>query len=314
MSKKAFVTGCSGFIGSHLSEALVNLGWEVIGVDCFNDNYSRKIKEANMKFLLSQPRFIFLQDDLMDIQLDSYLKDIDYVFHQAGQPGVRGSWGSQFDNYVSNNILVTQRLLESAKKYNIKKFVYASSSSVYGNTKRFPTSELVLPKPFSPYGLTKLAAENLCGLYYENYGVPVVSLRYFTVFGPRQRPDMAISRFINLINEGRSLDIFGDGKQKRDFTYVEDIVRANIFAANSKVEGEVFNVGSGNPVELIEVINSLEKKIGKKAKLNYISNQRGDVRDTSADSSKIEEMLGFKPSVDLEVGLAKQVEYALGRG
>ena len=309
MSKKAFVTGCSGFIGSHLSEALVDLGWEVIGVDCFNDNYSRNIKEANMKFLLLQPSFRFISDDLMNIQLNSYLEDIDFIFHQAGQPGVRGSWGSQFDTYVTNNILVTQRLLESAKKHNIKKFVYASSSSVYGNTKKFPTSELHLPKPFSPYGLTKLAAENLCGLYYENYGVPVVSLRYFTVFGPRQRPDMAISQFINLINEGDTLDIYGDGKQKRDFTYVEDIVRANILAANSKVEGEVFNVGSGNPVELIEVINSLEKKIGKKAKLNYINKQKGDVRDTYADSSKIEEMLGFRPLVDLETGLEKQVEY-----
>ncbi len=309
MSKKALVTGCAGFIGSHLSEALIQSGWEVIGIDCLTNNYESKIKEANISSFLSSPDFKFIREDLMEVQLEEYLEGVDYIFHLAAQPGVRGSWGKQFDIYIRNNVLATQRLLEAAKNCRIKKLVYASSSSVYGSTNVFPMHEFHLPRPFSPYGLTKIAAENLCHLYCRNFGVPVVSLRYFTVYGPRQRPDMAISIFIKSIYAGLPITLYGDGRQMRDFTYVDDIVRANILAAQSAVEGEMFNVGSGQPIELLKVVRMLEGKIGKEVQLNFVPDQKGDVRDTYADISKIKHILGFEPEINLEEGLANQVEY-----
>jgi len=309
MSKRALVTGCAGFIGSHLSEFLLNTGWEVIGIDCFINNYERSMKERNLYSLISCPRFVFIRGDLMQVPLEFYLRDIDTVFHQASLPGVRNSWGEQFDAYVTNNILVTQRLLEIIKDYDINKFIYASSSSVYGNTSTLPMREIHLPKPFSPYGVTKMAAENLCNLYYENYGVPVVLLRYFTVYGPRQRPDMAIYKFINAISTGKPIKIYGDGSQKRDFTYIGDIVQANILAADSSVAGEVLNVGSGCPTRLMDLIRILERITGEKAQLEFVCDQKGDVRDTFADISKINQMLGFKPSYGLEQGLINQVKH-----
>lgn len=308
MSQKALITGAAGFIGSHLCEALIREGWHVTGVDCFIDNYSINIKEANVAGLITDPNFVLIREDISKVHLEAYLEGVDLVFHLAGQPGVRRSWGRNFDSYVANNILATQRILEAVKNSSIKKVIFASSSSIYGNTGMRPMNEADLPKPFSPYGLTKLAAENLCQLYHENYGVPVISLRYFTVFGPRQRPDMAISFFINSLLSGSPITVFGDGKQKRDFTYVDDIIKANILAARSSIEGEVFNVGNGNPVELIEVIRMLERKTGRKAQLEFISRQEGDVMDTYADNNKIKQRLGYEPSIDLEEGLAKQVE------
>ncbi|MBA1336623.1 MAG: UDP-glucose 4-epimerase [Firmicutes bacterium] len=313
MPKTAIVTGCAGFIGSHLCEALVDKGWQVTGIDCFLDNYSRGIKEKNLSSLLDCPDFVLVGEDLTKVRLEPYLREADTIFHLASQPGVRGSWGKRFDTYIANNVLATQRLLEAAKGCDIKKFVYASSSSVYGNNNILPMSEHHLPKPFSPYGVTKMAAENLCHLYHENYNVPVISLRYFTVYGPRQRPDMAISNFISSIASGRPITIYGDGNQKRDFTYVDDIVQANILAAGSTVAGEVFNVGRGQPVRLIEVINMIERILGEKACLEFISVQRGDVKDTFADITKINRMLGFNPSVELEAGLASQIEYFLDK-
>ncbi|WP_432665447.1 NAD-dependent epimerase/dehydratase family protein [Wukongibacter baidiensis] len=307
--KKALVTGCAGFIGSHLSEALVDKGFKVIGIDCFTEYYDRKIKERNLSSLLSNKDFTFIEEDLMDVPLDQYLKDIDYVFHQAGQPGVRGSWGKQFEKYIKNNVHATQRLLEAVKNSGIKKFVYASSSSIYGNADVLPMPESQLPRPFSPYGVTKLAAEQLCNLYFENYGVPITSLRYFTVYGPRQRPEMAMSTFIRAILNDNCLSIYGDGNQGRDFTYIDDIVKANLLAMESSLEGEVFNVGSSRPIKLIEVIRILEKIIGKKAKIKFASKQDGDVKDTYADTKKIKEALEFVTSVGIEEGLTNQVDY-----
>lgn len=306
---KALVTGCAGFIGSHLSESLIDSGMEVIGIDCFTEYYDRKLKEGNLSSLLSSKKFTFVEADLMDISLESYLKDVEYIFHQAGQPGVRGSWGKEFNIYVKNNILVTQRILETVKEFNIKKFIYASSSSVYGNTEVLPVKESHLPKPFSPYGVTKLAAEQLCNLYFENYGVPTVALRYFTVYGPRQRPEMAMSKFIKDILTDSSITIYGDGSQRRDFTYIDDIVKANLLAMESPVEGEVFNVGSSRPIKLIEVIKILEKLVGKKANKNLMPKQDGDVRETYADIKKIESLYGYKASVDIEKGISNQLDY-----
>jgi len=309
MSKKAVVTGCAGFIGSHLCEALAANGWHVTGIDCFLDNYDRSIKEKNLSRLRRCPDFVLVREDLLRARLEPCLGEADVVFHLAGQPGVRGSWGKHFDSYMENNVLATQRLLEAAKDCSIKKFVYASSSSVYGSNSTLPMGEHQLPKPFSPYGVTKLAAENLCSLYHENYNVPVIALRYFTVYGPRQRPDMAISNFIRSIAAGKAISVFGDGSQKRDFTHVDDIVRVNLLAAESELDGEVFNVGMGQPARLIDVINEIERMMGKKACLEFTGAQRGDVKDTFADISKIKRMLGFSPSVGLEEGLASQIEY-----
>ena len=309
MAQCALVTGCAGFIGSHLCEALLNRGWRVTGIDSMLDNYHYVVKSKNLYPLLQRPNFKFVKDDLIKAPLECIVKDCGYIFHQAGQPGVRNSWGDQFDYYVANNILATQRLLEAAKNQGIRKFVFASTSSVYGSTDVLPIAEDRLPAPYSPYGVTKLAAEHLCGLYHKNYGIPVVSLRYFTVYGPRQRPDMAISRFIHCILDGKPITVYGDGKQRRDFTYIDDIVKANILAAESPVAGEVFNVGSGRPVELIYVIGMLERIAAKKADLEFMPVQSGDVRDTWADIRKISGVLGFEPSTPLEAGLERQIEY-----
>ncbi len=308
MTGKALVTGCAGFIGSHLCDELLRRKWEVVGMDCFIDNYSKKLKVRNISQLVSSSRFRFIDEDITKAPLSQYIKDIDVIFHLASLPGVRESWGESFNDYVVNNILATQRLLEAVKDRDIQKFVYASSSSVYGNTGMLPMKEIHLPRPFSPYGVTKLAAENLCHLYYKNYAVPVVSLRYFTVYGPRQRPDMSVSRFINAIHASAPITVYGDGTQKRDFTYVHDVVRANILAVQLPTAGEVFNVGTGNPVGLLEVIRILEKIMGKRALLRFTESQKGDVKDTFADISKARELLGFQPSIGLEEGLLYQVE------
>ena len=223
------MTGAAGFIGSNLSENLIDSGNHVIGVDCFTDYYPKEQKLANLKNLLSHGSFTFLEEDIVSLNLDKLLEGIDYVFHEAAQPGVRSSWGSNFEVYTRNNISATQRLLEASRKVKLKKFVYASSSSVYGDCP-LPMREDRLTRPVSPYGVSKLAAEHLCYLYWKNYAIPTVSLRYFTVFGPRQRPDMAFNRFIRAILKGDEITVFGNGSQTRDFTYVSDIVQANVLA------------------------------------------------------------------------------------
>jgi nucleoside-diphosphate-sugar epimerase len=297
---KALVTGCAGFIGSHLVERLLKERAEVIGIDCFTDYYSREVKEANLVDALSHNNFDFREEDLLD--MDIY-PEVDYVFHEAAQAGVRASWGKSFEIYTRSNIEATQRLLEFYKDHKPKKFVYASSSSVYGDAE-LPMKENRLLKPVSPYGVTKLAGEKLCYLYWKNYSVPTVSLRYFTVYGPRQRPDMAIHKFVKAILNEAEITVYGDGMQTRDFTYVDDAVEANILAAAAtEIEGKVFNVGGGSRISVTALITLLEKITGKKARIRYIENQKGDVRDTLADTSKITMQLNWKPNVKIEEGL-----------
>jgi len=302
MTKMAFlVTGCAGFIGSSTALELLRRGYRVRGIDRFSDYYSRALKEKNITTLKDFGQFKFIEDDLVSVDLGELLEGIDVVIHDAAQAGVRSSWGKSFDTYIKDNIVSTQRLLEAVKEKKIVKFVYASSSSVYGDVKRLPMNEDMKVSPVSPYGVTKLDAENLVMLYNKNYGVPGIALRYFTVFGPRQRPDMAFHKFIKAILKGEPIEIYGepieiygDGSQTRDFTYISDIVEANITAALSNVEGEVFNIGGGKRIKLNEVRKIMEKIIGIKAKLYFINPQKGDVQDTYADISKAKELLDYR--------------------
>ncbi|MCK4735480.1 MAG: GDP-mannose 4,6-dehydratase [Methanophagales archaeon] len=302
---KALVTGCAGFIGSHLVDKLLEQGYEVIGIDCFTDYYSREIKEANISNAWNHKNFEFIEEDILE--MNGY-PEVDYVFHLAAQAGVRASWGKSFEIYTRNNIEATQKLLEFYKDREIKKFVYASSSSVYGDAE-LPMRENSLLKPVSPYGVTKLAGENLCYLYYKNYGVPVISLRYFTVYGPRQRPDMAIHKFVKAIFNRDEIAVFGDGTQTRDFTYVNDAVEANILAAKSDSVGETFNIGGGSRISVNDLIKKIVRTIGKKANIKYVEKQKGDVRDTFADVSKAKKELGWMPKVEIEEGLKRFVDW-----
>lgn len=309
---KSIVTGCAGFIGSHLAERLVAAGHEVVGVDALTDYYARDVKLRNLAGVLGNERFSFIEADLLHMDLPRLLRSVDYVFHQAGQPGVRPSWRQNFELYLNNNVLATQRLLEAAIDAGIKRFVYASSSSVYGDAESMPTPEDALPKPVSPYGASKLAAEHLCYLYWKNFRVPTVALRYFTVYGPRQRPDMAFHKFIRAVHEDRALQVYGDGEQSRDFTYVSDAVEANLLAAEAPVEGQVFNIGGGSRVTVNEVIGLIGRIVGKEPRVEHLAPEKGDVRHTSADVSRAREVLGYSPSVGIEEGLRREAEWLLG--
>jgi UDP-glucuronate 4-epimerase len=307
---KALVTGVAGFVGSTLASELIRQGHHVIGVDSFTDYYNTDIKRRNLESIGTE-NFRFLEEDLNTLDFSEVLEDVDYVFHQAGQPGVRKSWGIEFAEYTSANVMATQRLLEAAKNCStLRRFVYASSSSIYGNAESYPTSELATPQPMSPYGVTKLAAEHLCTLYAENFGVPTVSLRYFTVYGPRQRTDMAFTRFVRAAITDGQIDIYGDGNQVRDFTYVDDIVRANIAAAEvDSKPGSVFNVAGGTSVSVNEVLSLLEELHGKALRIRYTDKVAGDVFRTGADTSFIEDQLGWKAQVSLREGLRRQLEW-----
>jgi UDP-glucose 4-epimerase len=306
MEGKCLVTGVAGFIGSHLGEKLIDIGYEVIGVDGFISYYSREIKERNLTKLMKSSRFKFIEGNLLDLNLISIISDMDYIFHQAAQAGVRTSWGADFYIYTENNIRATQYLLESCKNKKIKKFIYASSSSIYGNCVDIPMRENSVPLPVSPYGVTKLAGEQLCYLYWKNYGIPVISLRYFTVYGPRQRPDMAFHRFTKAILEDKEIIVYGDGEQTRDFTYIDDIVNANILAMINGINGNVYNIGGGSRIDLNNVIKLLEIITGKLAKIKKSENQYGDMRDTLADITKAKMELGYNPVVKIEEGLEKE--------
>lgn len=305
--KICLVTGAAGFVGSHLSEKLLTLGFLVRGIDCFLDNYPRNFKKDNIKDLLNDKNFHFADNDLLTVNLKSLTNGVDFIFHQAARPGVRQSWGRQFGTYVDNNILATQRLLEAVKELKIKKFIYASSSSVYGDAETFPTSEKLAPRPISPYGVTKLAAEHLCLLYAKNYAVPTVALRYFTVYGPRQRPDMAFHKFIKAAITGEKIEVYGDGRQTRDFTYIDDAIAANISAMESDVVGEVFNIGGGSRISIKEVLGIINELFGRKLKIAYLSEKKGDVRHTSADISKAKNILKYNPRVKIKEGLQKEL-------
>lgn len=306
---RCLVTGVAGFVGSSLAEALVAKGHEVRGVDCFTDYYARADKERNLSRLGSEPGFTLKEVDLGVAEIPPLLEGVEVVFHQAAQAGVRKSWGQTFESYTHHNVLSTQRLLEASRACKtLRRFVYASSSSVYGQTEDLPMRETSHPRPFSPYGVTKLAAEHLCELYRNNFGLPATSLRYFTVYGPRQRPDMAFHRFIEATLAGKPIEVYGDGEQTRDFTFIEDIVAANIAAGEGDASG-VFNVGGGSSVTLNHVLETLTEVMGQAPKIDRKGDQAGDVRHTFADSSAIHRALGFKPKVALKDGLTAQVAW-----
>ena len=309
---KALVTGAAGFIGSSIVDRLLSDGHDVVGVDLFTPYYARSIKENNLSQARDYSQFNFVEMNLATENLEQILDGVSHVFHQAGQPGVRASWGRDFLSYVEWNVWATQQLLEVARKSpDIKSFVAASSSSVYGSAERYPTSEKDLPKPISPYGVTKLASEHLCSLYGTEFGVPTVSLRYFTVYGPRQRPDMAISRIIRAGLQDSVFTVFGDGSQERDFSYIDDVVDANLKAAewvkNSDESGAVFNVGGNRPVSLNEVIELVGQILDRKISVQHIDREDGDPGLTGADTSLITEMVGWRPSTDFIGGLFKQI-------
>jgi nucleoside-diphosphate-sugar epimerase len=306
---KSLITGVAGFIGSHLAEKLLELGHEVVGFDKFLDNYPRSFKEANLAALKKQPRFIFHEGDLLTVDLPAALRGVQYVFHLAGQPGVRSSWGSEFSRYSENNIMLTQRLLEAAKEAKLTKFVYASTSSVYGDTGDLPMRESSLTRPVSPYGVTKLAAEHLCYLYCKAFNVPTTSLRFFTVYGPRQRSDMFFHIFLRGLLRGEKITLFDDGEQTRDFTFCSDIVDGMVGAAFYPGVGEVFNLGGGSEVSLLNAIALAENIAGKKANLIRHDRQKGDVRHTSASIEAASKKLGYAPRVGLEEGLVRQWQW-----
>ena len=303
---KSLITGVAGFIGSHLAERLLADGHRVVGIDNFLDNYPRSFKDSNIAALADRPGFEFFADDLLKVDLKELLRDVSYVFHLAGQPGVRSSWGTEFSRYTENNIRATQLLLESAKEFKLDKFVYASTSSVYGDTIDLPMREEGGTRPVSPYGATKLAAEHLCYLYWKAYGVPTVSLRFFTVYGPRQRPDMFFHIIMRGLLRGDSVPLFDDGEQTRDFTFCADIVDGIVTAARYPGKGEVFNLGGGSEISLLKAIAMIERIAGRRARLERFDRQKGDVRHTRARLDQAVEKLNYAPKVGLEEGLTAQ--------
>ena len=303
----AIVTGVAGFIGSHLAERLLNEKFLVIGIDCFTNYYSKELKKKNLECCSRNENFVFIEKDLIETDLVAIFKKSHLLFHEAAQPGVRASWGKEFGTYVKDNVLATQKVLEAAKgAKTLRKIILASSSSVYGNQAGY-MKEDTLPRPISPYGVTKLAAENLGFVYAQNYGLPITSLRYFTVYGPRQRPDMAFSRFIKANLENIELTIYGNGNQSRDFTFVSDVINANILASTSKVHGNVLNIGGGSIHTINEVIKIIEDITGKKSKIIFKTFQKGDVLRTEADIGEARRLISYTPKITIKEGLTDQI-------
>jgi UDP-glucose 4-epimerase len=300
------VTGAAGFIGSRLARRLLQAGHRVIGLDSFTNFYPRWMKERNLAPFRPDGRFEFLAQDLNDLDLAALLGRVEAVFHLAAQAGVRSSWGRNFSAYIRNNIQNTQSLLEAAKESSPPKFIFASSSSVYGMTPDLPMKETSPLLPLSPYGVTKLAAEQLCTLYYKNFGLPTVSLRFFTVFGPGQRPDMAFHQFFKAVLEGGEITVYGDGRQTRDFTYVDDVVEACLAALEKGRPGEVYNVGGGHRQRLEDIFPLLEDICRKPVRRRTAERQRGDVPDTLADINKAQADLGYAPRTGLREGLTQE--------
>ncbi len=308
----ALVTGAAGFIGSHLSERLLDDGTEVLGIDCLTPYYDPDLKRRNLSRLVGRTGFEWRDLDLVDADLPALVAEVDVVYHLAGQPGVRDSWGSDFAQYVRNNIIATQRLAE-ALRGSPTRLVVASSSSVYGDAPSYPTTEDVLPRPISPYGVTKLAAEQLVMAYRRSLGVDARCVRYFTVYGPRQRPDMAFTRFIQAVRRGDPIPVFGDGQQVRDFTYVADAVEATIRAGAIDEPGEaVYNVGGGSQVTVTGVLELLGGILGTPPNIDRRPSQPGDARRTGADLARAGAVLDWRPKTPLAIGLRAQVDAAIG--
>ena len=304
---KALVTGAAGFIGSHLSSTLLDRGATVVGLDCLTDYYPRSIKEKNLEENARREKFRFVEVSIADADLPALLDGVTHVFHLAAQAGVRKSWGKDFKTYTVNNVEATQILLEACVGRPIERVVYASSSSVYGDAAAIPMREGALPRPLSPYGVTKLAAEHLCMLYHANHKVPACAMRYFTVYGPRQRPDMAFHRFIKAALREEPISLYGDGAQTRDFTFVADAVAATIAAAERGVPGRAYNIGGGSRVSMNDVLTIIQRVAGRPLQINREAPQMGDMRDTYADTTQARQDLGFAPGVSLEEGI--QAEY-----
>jgi UDP-glucose 4-epimerase len=316
------VTGCAGFIGSTLTEALLELGCAVTGVDCLTDYYDVALKWENMAGFLDHDRFTFRQADLQDLDPVDLLAGQTACFHLAAQGGVRASWGDNFEEYLGRNVLATQRLLEAGRHPTVRgslmRFIYSSSSSVYGDQPTLPVTEQAMPQPRSPYGVTKMAAEHLCVLYAMNFGVPTTCLRYFTVYGPRQRPDMAFRNFIEAALDGRTFHVYGDGSQTRDFTYVADAVRSNLLAVATDGDWAVFNTGGGSRQVFRNTITQLQELLmtrvpGLAAVVEYQEAAKGDVKDTYADGAFVEAAIGYRPNVKFAAGLAREVDWAIAR-
>src|SRR5256886_8424026 len=298
------ITGAAGFVGSHLCERLLADGHEVVGLDSFSDYYERTRKEQNLQALRGERRFTLEERDLVASDLSSPLRGARVVFHLAGQPGVRPSWGGHFDRYVQDNIVATQRLLEVLRETAIERLVFASSSSVYGDAEMFPTKETALPRPVSPYGMTKLAAEHLTFVYMRNFGVPATALRYFTVYGPRQRPDMAFVRFMEALVENDEIEIFGDGEQTREFTYVSDAVDGTVKAATADVVGQIINLGGGSRGTVNRVLDTLEDISRRKARRRLHPAAPGDPRNNGESVNLARVTMGYGQRASLRDGTA----------
>ena len=309
--KTILVTGAAGFIGSHLCEELLKTeAYQVIGLDAMLDLTTPVwIKERNLAQLMQHPRFQFVTHNLLTVLWEQLLPDVDIVYHLAGMPGVRSSWGDDFVHYARHNILATQRLLEGCRRYEVERFIFASTSSVYGE-KHGRVSETATTEPLSPYGITKLTCEHLCRVYGEDEGVPITVLRFFTVYGPRQRPDMAFHRFIRQMLEKRPVTLYGDGMQSRDFTYVDDCVKAIAACAEAKgIIGETLNIGGKERATVQTCISLLEELLQRKAVIQYAGGVHGEPKSTWADTWKAEQLLSYVPTTDLKAGLAKELSY-----
>jgi UDP-glucuronate 4-epimerase len=312
---RVVVTGVAGFIGSHLAEALLGHGWDVVGIDAFTDYYATADKWSNLAGLLERPGFELVTGDLASADVRAPLEGAAVVFHQAAQPGVRTSWGREFAGYLHHNVLATQRLVESCVEAAVPRLILASSSSVYGNAPSYPTTEDSATRPVSPYGVSKLAAEHLC-LAYADPGVSsmrVAILRYFTVYGPRQRPDMGFRRFMEAALAGRPIVVYGDGEQTRDFTYVDDVVRANLLAMAAPVHADAINIGGGRRVSLNEALDLIGRTTGRRLHIDRRPAPPGDVRHTGADGTRAKALLGYRPQTDLATGLTAQATWLATR-
>lgn len=306
---RVLVTGAAGFIGSHVVDLLLADGYEVVGLDAFTGNYSRQSKERNLAGAMGESGFRLVEGDLLAVDLDELLRGVDGISHLAGEPGVRRSWGDNFSRYLERNVLATQRLLEAVDRNAVTSFVYASSSSVYGSDRGGPVAEGHVREPASPYGLSKLAAEDLVGIYARERNLPATVLRYFTVYGPRQRPEMALSRFIFAATRGRPVEVFGDGEQVRDLTYVSDVVDATAVALASR-PGGIYNVGGGARVTVNEMLEAVRRVTGGAVPVSYGPAARGDVTSTWADAARAVRDLGYRPAKTLDEGIAAQTEWA----